>query len=95
MARITRRPLAQADILEIWDFIAEDSLHDADLWIDRLDEKLKLWATQPTLGRQRDELIPGLRSMPFGRYVVFFVAMPEGIDVVRILHSARDIDEAF
>jgi toxin ParE1/3/4 len=45
MARVTRRPLAEADILDIWDYIAEDSPDEADRWLDRLDEKLSLWAT--------------------------------------------------
>lgn len=56
MVRVIRRPLAELDILEIWDFIAEDSVTEADLWIDKLDEKLLLWATQPMMGRSRDEL---------------------------------------
>ena len=30
MARITRRPQAAADILDIWDFIADDSFLEAD-----------------------------------------------------------------
>jgi len=38
--RVTRRPLAAADILDIWDYIAEDSLDQADRWVERLDEKL-------------------------------------------------------
>ena len=67
MARVTRRPLAEADILEIWDYIAEDSIVEADHWMDRLDEKLRLWATQPMMGRSRDELATGLRSLAFGR----------------------------
>lgn len=95
MARVTRRPEAEADILEIWDFIADDSVSEADRWIDRLDEKLRLWATQPTIGRSRDELAPGLRSMPFGRYVVFFTPLADGIDVVRVLQAARDVDREF
>ncbi|HEY1129013.1 MAG TPA: type II toxin-antitoxin system RelE/ParE family toxin [Roseateles sp.] len=95
MARVTRRPRAEADIFEIWDYIAEDSLAEADRWLDRLDEKLNLWATQPAMGRQRDELAPGLRSFVFGRYVVFFQPLPDGIDIVRVLHGSRDIDETF
>jgi toxin ParE1/3/4 len=93
--RVTRRPLAAADILDIWDHIAEDSLGQADRWIDKLDEKLRLIATQPLMGRAREELAPDLRSFPFGRYVIFYVAIHDGIDVVRVLHSARDIDVAF
>jgi len=95
MARVTRRPQAEADILEIWDYIAEDSLVDADRWVDGLDAKLALWATQPMMGRNRGELAPGVRSFAFGRYVVFFQPLLDGIDVVRVLHGSRDIDASF
>ncbi|WP_046114326.1 type II toxin-antitoxin system RelE/ParE family toxin [Aquincola tertiaricarbonis] len=95
MARITRRPLAATDILDIWDYIAEDSVDQADRWVDRLDEKLALIATQPLMGRARDELEVEVRSLPFGRYVIFYVPTKDGIDVVRVLHSARDIDAVF
>ena len=95
MARVTLRPQAEVDILEIWEFIAADSIAAADKWVDDLDEKMALWATQPMMGRARDELAPGIRSLAFGRYVVFFAPLPEGIDVVRVLHGARDIDNTF
>lgn len=95
MTRVTRRPEAEADILEIWLYIAEDSVVEADRWIDRLDERLAVWATQPKMGRARDELSPGIRSLPFGRYLVYFEPLPDGIDVVRVLHGAQDIDDQF
>lgn len=95
MARVTRRPLAETDILDIWDFIAEDSVDEADRWLDALDEKLGLWATQPLMGRDRHELLPGLRSFPFGRYVVFYCPLTDGLDVLRVLHSSRDLDFGF
>jgi toxin ParE1/3/4 len=92
---MTRRPLAEADILEIWDYIADDSVAAADRWLDELDAKFNLLATQPMMGRVRDELEPGMRSFPFGRYVIFYMPIDEGIDVVRVLHGARDIDAVF
>ena len=95
MGRVTRRPLAAADILDVWDHIAEDSLEQADRWIDNLDEKLKLIARQPLMGRAREELAADLRSFPFGRYIIFYAPVDGGIDVVRVLHSARDVDAAF
>ena len=95
MARITRRPLAAADVLDIWGHIAEDSLDQADRWIDKLDEKFGILATQPLMGRTREELAADLRSFPFGRYVIFYMPVQDGIDVVRVLHSARDVDAAF
>ncbi len=95
MPQLTRRPLAETDILEIWDYIADDSLAAADRWVDHLDEQFRVLATQPMMGRARDELAPGVRSFPFGRYVVFYVPLADGIDVVRVLHGARDIDAVF
>jgi toxin ParE1/3/4 len=92
---VQRRPLSADDIAEIWDHIADDSLRAADRWIDQLDEQFRLLATQPLMGRARDELSPGLRSFPFGRYVIFYEPIADGIDVVRLLHSARDVDAQF
>ena len=95
MPQVTRRPLAETDILEIWDYIADDSLTAADRWVDQLDEQFRVLATQPMMGRARNELAPGVRSFPCGRYVVFYVPLDDGIDVVRVLHGARDIDAVF
>ena len=95
MAQVLRRPLAAADIGEIWDFIAEDSVTQADAWVDRLDDKLRLLAMRPLMGRSREELAAGMRSFPFGRYVVIYEPYDDGIDVVRVLHSARDIEAQF
>jgi toxin ParE1/3/4 len=95
VSRVTVRPQAELDILEIWEFIAGDSVSAADKWVDDLNDKMDLWATQPMMGRARDELSPGVRSLSFGRYVVFFAPLADGIDVVRVLHGSRDIDNTF
>jgi len=63
--------------------------------MDHPDEQFRVLATQPMLGRARDELAPGMRSLPFGRYVIFHVPLDDGIDVVRVLHGARDVDVVF
>ena len=47
MPRVTRRPLAEADILEIWDYIADDNPAAADRWVDRLNEQFRLLAAHP------------------------------------------------
>jgi toxin ParE1/3/4 len=45
------------------------------------------------MGTPRDTLAPGLRSFPVGSYLVFYRVVPEGIEVARILHGARDLKE--
>ena len=40
-------------------------------------------------------LLPDLRSFPMGNYVVFYQQIDGGIDVIRLLHGSRDIEEVF
>jgi toxin ParE1/3/4 len=95
MPEVAIRPRARIDIAEIWEFIAEDSEPQADAFVDRFDAEFLLLAQQPGIGRKRDELLAGLRSFPFERYMIFYFAIPDGIEVVRVLHSARDVDVQF
>jgi toxin ParE1/3/4 len=95
MPVVRLRPRASADVAEIWDYIAEDSEAQADAFLDRLDAKFQVLAGRPGLGRRRGELLADLQSFPFERYVIFYVAIVDGIEVVRVLHGARDIDAQF
>ncbi|MDP2431541.1 MAG: type II toxin-antitoxin system RelE/ParE family toxin [Pseudomonadota bacterium] len=84
--------MALVDLVEIWGFIADDNEVNADNFLARLESRLDQLAHQPRMGKPRDELMNGLRSYPFGRYVVFYLPHPDGVEVVRVLHGARDID---
>ncbi|WNV03379.1 type II toxin-antitoxin system RelE/ParE family toxin [Candidatus Methylospira mobilis] len=59
---ITKRPRAKSDLVEIWDYIAEDSEARADDFIDRIDQKFRTLAQRPGIGRLRDELAADVRS---------------------------------
>ncbi|MCH7695380.1 MAG: hypothetical protein IIB73_03660 [Proteobacteria bacterium] len=37
MPRILKRPLAETDLIDIWLFIAEDSVQNADAYLRRID----------------------------------------------------------
>ena len=39
----------------------------------------------------RDELHEGLRSARHGRYLIFFIEAGDEVQVVRVLHGARDL----
>ena len=94
MAVIVLQPRAKADLSDIWQFIAEDSDDQADAFIDLIDQKFQLLAQQSGLGRQREELAEGLRSFPVGRYVIFYLPVPGGVQIVRGLHVSTDIEAA-
>lgn len=41
------------------------------------------------------ELNSEIRSLAVGRYVVFYLPLSRGIEVVRVLHGSRDIESVF
>lgn len=54
MAIVVKRPRAELDLLDIWDYIADDSLERADEFLDRVERKLRTLARNPGLGRRRE-----------------------------------------
>ena len=95
MGRVVRSPDSKRDTTEIWVYIAEDNFDAADRLIDLFNEKLALLADHPGLGQMRDDLAPGLRSFPVGKYLLFYRPMAGGIELVRVLHGARDLPRHF
>lgn len=89
---ILRRPQARLDLIEIWSYIADDNEAAADRMLDRFDQTLRMLSDQPLAGRERPELAPGLRSFPVGNYVLFYLPLPNGIDLVRVRSGYMDIE---
>jgi len=92
---ILKRPRALLDLVEIWSYIAEDSVANADAFALRIDKTFKVLARRPGIGRPRPDLYPDLRSFVVGKYVVFYLPLGNGLDVIRVLHGARDIEAVF
>ena len=92
MPRVLRTPLARADLIEIWNYVADDSPSNADRLLDLINKQCGTLARFPKMGRARNELSPSLRSFPVGNYVIFYREVSKGIEIIRVLHGARDIE---
>ncbi len=95
MVQLLKRPEAATDLEDIWWYIAQDSLEAADRLLDRIQEKLLSLAQFPQMGTSRDELKPRLRSFSVNSYLIFYFPLEDGIDVIRVLHGARDVEVIF
>jgi|SRR5579864_8936692 toxin ParE1/3/4 len=91
MPVVVKRPRALVDLAEIWEYIADDSFTHADAFATLIDSKFRTLARRPNLGRARPELSKDLRSFAVGRYVIFYLPLSNGIEIVRVLHGARDV----
>ena len=95
MSVVLKSPRALSDLAEIWTYIADDNAAAADAFAALIDGKFQALASQPDMGRARPELATDLRSFLVGRYVIFYLPLPDGVEIVRVLHGARDIESVF
>ncbi len=95
MPKVLLRSQAETDLDDIWWYIAQDNPDAADHFLDKIEERLHALAQFPDMGIKRDELMPSLRSLAIGNYLIFYLPLPNGIEVVRVLPGMREIDPFF
>jgi toxin ParE1/3/4 len=95
MLKIVRTPAAVRDLAAITDYIAADNLTAALGFYDEIDRLLTMIAQYPEIGEAVDDLSPGLRRFTLGNYLVFYRRIGDAIELIRVLHGARDIDGLF
>jgi len=93
MAKVLRTSLAEQDLYDIWSYIARDNLAAADKLVARIDEAFAILLRNPEMGEKMDRFRPGLRAWPVGAYVIYYRPIDEGIEVYRVLHSARKAED--
>lgn len=93
-----RSAQADSDLDSIWYYVATESgsIEIADRLVDAITERFFLLAEYPHMGRHRDnDLRPGVRSFPVGKYVIFYRVQDGDVFVLRVLHGSRDIEPLF
>ena len=95
MSRIRISHRAEADLAEIWLHIAENNPQAADRLTSRIVEKYQTLLRFPELGSLCEELAPRLRSLVVDSYVIFYRPIEDGIEIVRVVHAARDLPSLF
>jgi toxin ParE1/3/4 len=90
--RLEFTPLAIQDLGDIWLYHAESRGPDiADEIVEDLSDRIDILRTNPLIGPRRHEIADGLRMLVVGNYLAFYMVRSTTINVVRILHGARDI----
>ncbi len=90
--RFRKLPQADLDLDSIWSFIAADNVKAADQQIERIGEVFAMLVQNPLVGRARSDLRRDLRSFPVGGYVIFYLPLSDGVEVVRVMNGRQDID---
>jgi len=93
---VTFSRFAGADLESIYHYIADNSGESAaDKVVRDIEASLQRLAEFPNAGRDRSDLLPGLRSYPVISYLVLYRIEDGRIVVVRIAHGSQDIPKLF
>jgi toxin ParE1/3/4 len=82
---------ANVDMTVIWYSIAQDNPTAADRLIETITKAIGSLASMPGIGRARPELRAAVHSYVVSPYVIFYRATSLHLEVLRVLHGARDI----
>jgi toxin ParE1/3/4 len=96
--RVILSSLARHDLAQIGDYIARRSPRSAQRFLDAAHAAFTTLVNLPALGgawESADADLANLRVIPvtgFTTYLIFYFPGDQEIEVVRILHGARDVE---
>ena len=92
MSEATFSQDAEADLLDIAEFIARDNPIAAREWVDAVRQRCHLLSQHPLMGESRPGFgVAGCRSISVGLYVIFFRPSASGVEIARTLYGSRDL----
>jgi len=94
--RLVVSTAAEADLTAI-------GRYTADIWgvdqkaryLGQIRSRFLQLRSKPDLGRARDEIRHGYRSVSTGRHVIVYREMDDVVEILRILHDRMDLHQQF
>lgn len=86
---------AAEDLQRIWEYAAEHDAAAAGRLVKEITRRFAILRDHPHAGREHDELLVNLRSFAVKKYVIFYQPFEGGVEILRVLHSSRDIESIF
>ena len=86
---------AEQDLIDIWNYIAEDNPVNATRFLKKLAKKYYWLTENKAAGVNRDALSPGLCGFPYKKYMLYYRVKNNTLELVRVLHGSRDLGLVF
>jgi addiction module RelE/StbE family toxin len=89
-------PVAVDDLVSIFDWIANGSPANAEAFVEKFDQRIGNLQTHPFLGHiPHDEKLKnsGYRILVIESYLVFYVIRGKTVQIHRVVHGSRNLDD--
>jgi toxin ParE1/3/4 len=98
MSEVNKRPQVIRDLIELATYIAEENLDASDRFLAAAEETFQQLAKIPGIGKNCQFSHPSLGDIRqyaikgFKKYIIFYRVTELGIEIIRVIHGARDIE---
>jgi toxin ParE1/3/4 len=92
------RPEASRDLADIYRIVLRVSASPvtARRFVERIRERCRRIGVLPRAGRPRDDLFPGLRTVPFERKaVITYRVVEDHVEIVNVFYGGRDYEALY
>lgn len=87
---------AEEDLFQIWAYLVRRASRvTADRIVRDIELNCRRLEGWPHSGRDRGDILSGMRSIPSGSYVIFHRVGADRVEIVRVLHGRRDVEAIF
>jgi toxin ParE1/3/4 len=85
--------LAEDDLRQIGRYTQREwGIRQRNRYLSGLDRRLREIANNPGIGRPRNEIKAGLRSILYGSHIILYFVSGEAVLVARVLHKNMEIE---
>lgn len=98
MGEVNKRPQVIRDLIELATYIAEDDLEASERFLTAAEQTFKQLGNLPGMGKISQFSDPKLVDVRqqaikgFRKYLVFYRPTDSGVEILRVIHGARDIE---
>lgn len=93
--RLVYSPIAVRDLQDIYLYIASNSLKHAAKTVESISALCEALVASPGTGHRREDLDQDefeIRTVAEGSYNIFYTVRGDELQIVRVLHGARDLN---
>jgi len=95
LIRFSFAPVVRLELLEIGETIEAESPERAATFVRELEARARNVALHPRIYRSRPDIAPGIRLVAHGNYVILFRLRNDDVEILHIVHGARDLKRLF
>jgi toxin ParE1/3/4 len=98
MLRINKHPQVIRDLIDLATYIAEDNLDASDKFLVAAEKTFQQLGKMPGMGKSCNFYNPNLMGIRqqaikgFKKYLIFYRTSDFDVEIIRVIHSARDIE---